>query len=298
MKRLLQIRSLMGMLAAGLVLTAVVVVAQQVSGPESYRFVYLNPHVGQEATQQVDFDVDLNMAITQSGQSISSSRRKIRRTQTRTVTVTETALGQVSKARVTFHRFEEAIIENSQQPVTVRGPVATKTYTIARTGGKLVVTGQDGKTPPPGELAIVLASMGTIGEKNPLAGFLNDRRIAIGQTVRLPRKLAENLLGFAGAFGKPTEFSMKLISVRAIDGVDCAEFQTHIKAQAEGEAGQTMNMTGRFLLQVATCRAVLAEFSGPVAYSEKRGPAGGQYSVSVDGRLDVAIKTQYASRRR
>ena len=139
--------------------------------------------------------------------------------------------------------------------------------------------------------------MGTIGEKNPLAGFLHDKQIAIGQTVRLPEKVARQLLGFVESLGKATQFDMKLIGVREIDGIQRAEFETLIKASTGSDDSQSMNMTGRFVLQVDTCRMLAAEFHGPVSSSEKRGPAGGQYTISADGKLDVAIKTQYGTAR-
>ena len=126
MKRLLRIRPLMGMLVGALVLTAVVVVAQQDGTPRSYRFAYLGPQAGQEATQSVTFDVDLNMAITQSGQSISSSHRKINRTQVRTVKVDKVTGGHVSKAQVTFHRSEESMTEGGKPPIKRQQPVVKK----------------------------------------------------------------------------------------------------------------------------------------------------------------------------
>lgn len=264
---------------------------------DSCRFTHRTPQVGEQRTQAVRFAMDMVLTTRQQGQVVGSSEQTVHRRQNRRLTILESTPGRVSKVKVTYDVAEQAVAQKGEPNVTVPQPVAGKTYIVARVDGELIVTDEQGRTPPPDELALVAAGMDAIGQANPLAQFLHGRSIAVGATVRLPNELAADLLGVGGAVGKVTRFELRLNEIRPVDGMPCAVFQTRIDAERTAGDGMAMQMQGLLVIEVDTCRTVAIDFSGPASMTETRGPADFPFTVTGQGTLKVAIETRPAKRR-
>ncbi len=284
--------------AAAIVILAIVQAAttSTAHAAESYRFTDRAPQVGDQATQGIDFDMKLSMTVHQAGQVIESVDRDMQRKQRRRVTVLEIDGRLVTRAKVYYETSEQMVAEADKPPVSARHPVVGKTYLVSRPGGEhaeLIVTDDQGRVPPPEELAIVQGSMVAIGRPNPWIRFLSGRTLTRGETVRMPNHLAADLLGMGGAVDEVTRFEITLSEVRQVRGTTCAVLQTQIEATSP--LGNSVNMLigGHFLVEMETCRTLAAELTGDVAISEVYGPAGGQFTVDGKGNMRVAIEAEY-----
>ena len=284
--------------AAALVALAIVQAAttSTACAAESYRFNDRAPQVGDQATQGIDFDLKLSMTVHQSGQVIESVHRDMQRKQRRRVTVLEINGRRVTRAKVYYEKSEQTLVEVDKPPVLARHPVVGKTYLVSRPGGErgeLVITDEQGRVPPPEELAIVQGSMVAIGRPNPWIRFLSGRTLTQGETVRMPNHLAADLLGMGGTVDEVTRFEITLSEVRQVGGATCAVLQTQIESKSPLGSGVNMRIGGHFLVEMDTCRTLAAELTGDVAISEVHGPAGGQFAVDGKGNMRVVIEAEY-----
>jgi len=274
----------------------------QLSYAETCRFTYQPSRVGDEALQTIHTHLKLTVTMHQAGQTIDSLKQDIDSKQKRRLTVLSRNQQRVLSARVVFLTCEQETNTNGQADPLVEDPVVGKTYVVARPHQQLIVTYEDGREPPEEEVKIVRANVDGIGRPNSLARFFDGRTMAVGESVKLPSELASELIGFAESIGKITRFEMKLVGIRQIEP---AESDTAQKRNRRGavldvsiEAGQPetdgmkMRIRGQVLMEVDTCRTHTAEFSGPVAVIEHRGPPGYQFTVSGHGQLHVAIRSE------
>jgi len=261
----------------------------------SYRFAYRPPQVGDRAVQDVHFEMNLIVTLIQSGQIVHTNDRGIQRMQRRTITVLDVEGGRVTRAKVAFARSEQSASNGSKRTTPEEHPVAGKAYLVTREpNGRLQVTDLQGSQPSAEERALVARAMDALGRRNPLALFFNQRTVAVGQTVSLPKDLANDLIGFREAVGEVSRFDMKLVAARVSDGGTCVVFDTRIDAGSPLEDGRTLAMRGQFLLEVDTCHAAAIELSCPVAVTETRGPEGGRFTVEGQGTLQVSMRSRRA----
>ena len=265
---------------------------------DSFRFTYRPPQVHDQATQAMNFGLDLSIAVRKNEQLIQAADRRIQQTQRRTVTVLETDEKRVLSALLHFHESERSISDGVQPAPSSKQAVAGKTYLVQLKGEELMITYQAGGIPSPEELAVVQQVMETLGRPNPLGLFFHQRTVKRGERLRIPNHLANDLLGFNDAVGDVTGFELTLRDVRLRDGHRCAVLDTRIDAASPLGSNLTMRMQGQLWLELDTCRALAAEFTGPVALSDLQNSPDGPLTVRGKGQLKVAISAHYGRAKR
>ena len=241
--------------------------------------------------------MDLKVTIRQAGQLVDSSSRTIKRRLSRSVTVLEVARDRVLSAKVKFDVAKHTSSEVNRPTRSVEQAVTGRTYVVTREKDELTVIDDQGKTPSAEELAIVKASMDSVGRANPLAEFFNRRTIAVGQTVKLPSKLAKSLFSADETVGEVTRFDMTLKGVSRKTGGACAQFDTVIDTKAKGPAQPITRRTGQLEIELETCRTVALDFSTPVTFTETRGPKRFPFIVTGKGTMTMAIRTRHGVRK-
>jgi hypothetical protein len=274
----------------------------QPSNAETCRFTYQPSRVGDEALQTIHTRLKLTVTMHQAGQTIDSLKQDIDRKQKRRMTVLSRNQHRVLSAKVVFLTCEQKTNTNGQADPSVEDPVVGKTYVVARPEQQLIVTYEDGSLPPEEERRIVRTNVDGIGRPNSLARFFDGRTMVVGESIKLPSELASELIGFAESIGKVTQFEMKLVSIGQIEPAQSdadqkrnprgAVLDVSIDAGQPEDDGMKMRIRGQVLMEIDTCRTHTAEFSGPVAVIEHRGPPGFQFTVSGHGKLHVAIRSE------
>jgi len=274
--------------------------ANRAMGDPTVRFAQLPTQVGDRVGQEIRVELNLDTAITQSGQLAHRSRHRIHRRQDRGIEVLEVAAGQAHRACVTYLTSRQVRQESQAHPEqaeeqTISQPVEGKSYFVTRQGQQLLVTDREGSIPPLDQYQIVLANMQTLGQPNPLARFLLGHTFTRGERIVLPQSLAEQLLGLSEPFGKVRRFELKLVGSDQVDGQPCALFTASIAAEAleRGEIG--LNITGRLVIQMATCRTIAAELTGPVEMVSEENTEHGSFQYRATGDMRLSIHSTYAS---
>jgi hypothetical protein len=266
--------------------------AQAVIG-SSHHFTFAAPVAGRTVEQDVTFALGLKETTVQGKSTVQDVESKLTRRQVRSLTVLAASEGRITKARVTYKTAEQEVGQKRAGEALAMKPIpqanAGKTYLISREKpeDELSITDESGKAPPDDERKLVLSSMDAIGRPNPIGKFLHDRVLRVGQTVEVPNDLANELLGLDGAVGKVTKFEMAFTRASNRGGILCGEFETRIDLQSDGPAGQSTRFRGRMIVEVNTCRAIEAEFAGPVSFVENHGTAGAGFQVFSVGTLRV-----------
>jgi hypothetical protein len=256
-------------------------------------FTHREPQVGDRATQEVCFEMNLLVSLRQHHQTVHTTDHGIHRRQCRTVDALEVERGCVTRAAVSFAVCEESVAETGRPRTRVEQPVVGKSYLVRRIGqGPLQVTDLEGRHAPAEEHAVVARAMDAIGRRNPLARFFDQRRISVGQTVAVPIELANELLGCPEALGAVARFEMTLEGFRADDRTVYAVFDTAIEAASPLGDGRRLDLRGKFLLEPETCRIAAIELACPVELTETRGPEGGRFELHGKGTLQVSMRSQ------
>lgn len=245
--------------------------------------------VGDRVSQQVAIHLDMKTKVVQSGQIAHQDHTTLQRRQRRLIEVTEVAEGRVRRARVSFS-YARSQSPESQEPDQLKAQVVEgKSYLVERRGKSLLVTDMQGAIPTQKEFEIVLSSVQTLGLPNPLAEFLVQRAIHVGDRFAVPKELAERIMGFDDQLGQVQKFELALQSLQTIEGETCALFETTIVIRGDQSNPLQVNIEGQVLIQTATCRTVEAKLTGPLhmtAIEES-------YEFSAEGGLEMAIRSQY-----
>ncbi|MEO2048878.1 MAG: hypothetical protein ABGX16_20160 [Pirellulales bacterium] len=281
------------------------------------QFSQLPAQVGDRVGQELYVELNLNTTITQSRQVAHQSRHAIQRRQDRGIEILEVTMGRAHRAHVTYIKSGQVRLEQKPNPKQTAGqdpeqtagqdpeqaagqalpsPVEGKSYFVARQGQQLLVTDQEGNIPPWDQYQIVLENMQTLGQPNPLARFLLGRKFTQGERIVLPQNLAEQLLGLNEPLGKVQHFELELSGTELIDGQSCALFTATIAAQAleYGEIG--LNITGKLVIQMATCRTIAAELTGPIHMAAEEKTGQGSFLYKAAGDMRLSIHSTYASK--
>lgn len=267
---------------------------QPIAGQQAITFSKRSAVVGDQVEQNIAVDLQLKTAARQGQQVIEEATTTLQRDHQRVVTTTD-APGGRSQAATVAYRKANRIVNGGK---TENEPVVGKTYHCSREGKELKVTAKDGSLPPIEEFQIVAQNMETLGVENPLTKFFHGRTVRIGEEIDLPVELAARILGFEDQLGHATRFVLTLSEVREIDGRRCAVFKTRIEASSAESGQMGLLVEGPLVMQVDACRAVSAEFTGPIGMSETRGiPGGPTMQITGTGRLKVAIRTRYRDAR-
>lgn len=289
----------------GVVLFVVVVSDKTITAERDARIVTATPHLdngvrffyrpgqtGDQATQHVQFTLKLNTRIEQAGRIISAAQKEIKREQRRRLKVLNSAASGPTTAAVTYELAEQTVVEQGGSVQAKRQAVMGKTYVVRREANELVITDEAGRVPAAEELQIVEANMEALGRPNPIGLFLHQRTITPGERLQLPAELATDLIGMRGAesVGDVRRFRMTLLGTSRQGTKTCAVFDVHIDATANEGSKLNMQITGRLLIEIDTCRATSAHMSGPVFLRENHGPNDAEYSLSGQGTLTVAMR--------
>jgi hypothetical protein len=255
---------------------------------------------GDQSRQSLNCDLDLTMSIRQSGQIVQSQQQLVQRQQDRQLTILQASPdGAPQQAQVKYENSTVSLRSAEQPPQVSRQPVTGKTYRVTRQADELEIVYPDGSAPPDEERLIVRENMDTFGLPNPIATFFDGKPVRVGQTLKLPKELARDLLGFAATGNSVSQFSLKLIEVRPAEHrgqSPQAIFGITLKAEDPEQSGVAMTLTGQMAMEVETCRTLAVSLSGPVEASEMHGPAAGQYELHSQGKIEVAVRADYVSR--
>jgi hypothetical protein len=261
-------------------------------------FIYRQPQVGDQGTQDVQFEMNVVVTFQQSGQVISTGDRSILRRQRRTMTALDVKDLRVTRAKVAFAESEAVVMENGKATVRTRQPVAGKTYHVSRQSNEeLLVTDERGNPASAEELAIVRSAADAVGRQNPWGQVLHQRTITIGNTLKVPPDIANTLLGFEETLGEVRRFEMKLVDVPSVDGTTHGVFDTVIETDSPLAGGKALTMHGQFVIDAATCRTNSVQLVCPLDLSETRGPQGGRFTVTGKGTLQVSMQSLRSTRK-
>ena len=258
------------------------------------RFLQVPAAVGDRVTQQVAMELNLQTAIIQAEQIAQQQDTVMKRGQRRDVEVLEVSEGKVRRARVSFPHSRHQLPEHGDDTSRQIQPVEGKTYELTREGTQLQVKYTDGTIPPQDEFEIVFNSMHSLGMPNPLASFLLDRTFHVGQTIQLPKKVAETMLGLGPELGQISKFELTLTKLEPHSGFQCGVFEANIQ-MGEGTSGAvSLEAKGPVIIRLDTCRTVLADFSGPLRMNSVEQTPQGSYQHVAEGKLRVAVRSDYA----
>jgi hypothetical protein len=270
---------------------------------QTVRFGHRTARVGDEVEQTVSLEMRLATSLRRGNELIEKNQTLVRSAQRRVVTTT--AVDQDRPAAVLV-RYLEATKQLSasdlaEPPTPTLQPVQGKAYRCSRSPGdgeSLVIADENGQTPPPEEYEIVAQNMEMVGRENPLARFLAGRSIAVGETVNLPKDLADQLFNPGDRFGEVTRFDLLLEKAETQDGTPCAVFLARVEAASNDSSQMRMQMEGPLVMQIDTCRAVQLSLSGPIGMSETRGSYSTAYQLIGTGQLKTSIESAYRDAKR
>jgi hypothetical protein len=265
-----------------------------VAPPRTGQLVAFAPattNVGERVLQRVGMELNLKTVIKQDGKVAHDGTTSLRRRQERTIEVLEVVEGRARKAKVTYTLSRVMSPENNEPTAEITQPVEGKTYLITREGERLLVTESDGSIPTQQEFELVVNSMDTFGQPNPLAEFLLSRQIRVGESVEIPQHIAGVMMGL-DSLGDVQKFELLLSEVKTINGKECAVFVATILAQGKPENPLKVEAGGNVVIELATCRTLEATLTGPLALQS----IDQKTEYSATGDLLLAIRSQYSAK--
>lgn len=257
------------------------------------RFSQQPAKVGDQVTQQVAMELQLQTSIVQQGQLAQQQDTTMRRGQRREIEVLKVKQGRVVRARVKFPHSRHLLPDGGSEQDEEIQPVEGKTYVLTRQGERLEVRYLDGTIPPKEEFEIVFGSMQSLGKPNPLAKFLLERDFQLGETLQLPQEIAGRMLGLGDDFGEVTRFDLTLAEIKEISGHQCAEFTANIHMGSGPGSSVSLEATGPVIIRLDTSRTVLADFTGPLRMNSLEQTPQGSYQHQAEGSLRVAVRSDY-----
>ena len=278
------------------------------AAPQSIRFDRQTPHVGDQVEQDIMLEMRLATALRKNNELSEKTELRMRNLQRRLVTTTEIVDGRTQAVLVRYpaatkqHGVGAEARKSFDAPATPQTeppaaqPVQGKAYRCHREpgdDGKLIITDEAGLIPPLEEYEIVAQGMDMVGRANPLADFLADQTVAVGQTLTLPPEVADRLFGIHDRFGDITRFDLTLQEVRPENGAACAVFLASIDAASSDSSQMRMQVEGPLVIEIGTCRAVHTKLFGPIGMTESRGTYSTAYQLISTGQLAMTIDAQY-----
>jgi hypothetical protein len=181
--------------------------------------------------------------------------------------------------------------ENPDAANEVAQVVEGKSYLIARNGTTLVVTDSEGAIPTQQEFEIVVNSMESFGQPNPLATFLLTREIRLGDRLEVPLDIASKMMGF-DSLGEVQQFELHLTEVKEINRKQCAVFAATIAALGKPDNPLNVQAQGKVVIEIATCRTLEATLTGPLSLQT----TDHNTEYNATGDLLLAIRSQYSAK--
>lgn len=257
------------------------------------------PQVGDQLEQNLLVTLRLDTMVRQNSQVLEQAKTVLRRQQRRVVTTTHVNQGRAVAVLVRYVEATKEIASGDAdgklgETTLAAQPVQGKAYRVRRDGEALRITDDAGAVPPLDEYEIVALNMESLGRPNPLADFLAGQTLTVGQRIALPNEVAEKLMGLGGEMGQVTRFELTLLNVAKINGRDCAVFQATIEAASIDSSQMRLAVEGSLAIEIDTCRAIDADFSGPIGMSETRGSLTETYQMTGTGKMAVRISSKYS----
>ena len=286
-------------LAVSAVAACILAASAMAAAPQALQFSRRAPQLGDQVEQSLSVEMQLDSVVRQGSQVVEQVKTAIGRRQHRTVTTTEVVNGMPIAALVRYRDATKSLAagtsaadlrEMHQSPQ----PVAGKAYRCRREGDDLRITDEAGHIPPLDEYHIVAQNMESLGRPNPLAEFLAGRTVQVGERLAVPHEVAEKLLGLGNTLGEVSRFDLLLVDVREQDGAACGVFQAGIEAASTDSSQMRLAVDGQLVIQADTCRAVEANFAGPIGMSETRGSLTATYQMTGTGRMAIRIAAAYS----
>ena len=277
------------------------------------RFELRPPRVGDQVEQTMMLEMRLATSVRQADQLLDKNEMRMRNTQHRLVTTTEIVDGRTMAVLVRYPlaNKQHAVGEDAKKPLPEAAaanspppaaqPVQGKAYRCRRETGddaKLIITDEQGNMPPLEEFEIVAQGMEMVGRPNPLAAFLAGRTVAVGETLSLPKEVADRLFGISERFGDVSRFDLTLQDVRTENGSACAAFLASIDAASSDSSQMRLQVEGPLVIEIDTCRAVRTKLAGPIAMTESRGTYSTAYQLISTGQLTMAIDAAHRDAQR
>lgn len=247
-------------------------------------------HVNDATHQATEMVLAAERSIRHQNQIVATSQQKMHRSQDRVVTILKTAEGKPIQARIDYGDSTTRVEASEQRNVKVIQPIAHKTYFVTRDGDQLLFANETGKQITEEEDKLLQQQFQNFGKPNPLAEFLDGKRISIGQSIDVPEDVARELLGLTGHDGKTDRLSLRLVDRKAVAESECGVFETILRTSSD-ETSMSLLMKGQIVVDPATCQTKAIRLQGPVAISETRGPTEGRFVVSTNGSLQVNLKS-------
>ncbi len=247
--------------------------------------------VGERVAQRVGMELNLHTVIKQSGQVAHDGNTALRRRQERTIEVLDVVENRARKAKVTYRLSRLMSTENLEAANETTQAVEGKSYLITRDGSNLMVTDIEGAIPTQQEFEIVVNSMESFGQPNPLATFLLTREIRVGDRLEVPLDVASKMMGF-DSLGEVQRFELHLTEVKEINGKQCAVFAATIAALGKPDNPLNVQAQGNVVIEIATCRTLEATLTGPLSLQTT--DQNTEYTATGD--LLLAIRSQYSAK--
>lgn len=268
------------------------------SARQTVRFGRQAPQVGDQVEQDLAIGMQLDTLVRQKQEVVQRAKTALRRHQHRVVTTTEVEGGMTTAVLVRYADATKELANGTAagklgESQLAMQPVHGKAYRVRREGESLEIVDEQGAVPPLDEFEIVALNMESLGKSNPLADFLAGKTLTIGQQLTLPNEVAEKLMGLGGEMGSVTKFELTLEKTATVRGATCAEFQGSVEAASSDSSQLRLEVAGTLVIEIDTCRAVEADFTGPICMSETRGSLTNTYQTLGTGKMSVHIASQY-----
>jgi hypothetical protein len=271
--------------------------------PKTIQFNRRPARVGDNVDQTLSLEVRLATSVRKGNEVVEKSQNDVCNKQRRSITTTGVTAGRTSAVRVTYFEVTKEVSGLANEAIDQA--VAGKTYLCRRDigesasdEGQLIVTDEQGKLPSLEEYEIVAANMEMVGRPNPLAEFLAGRAFKTGQTIPLPKNIANQVFNLGEQFGDVTRFELTLENVHAQDGVTCAAFTARVEASSSGSSQMGIQVEGPFVVETDTCRVVKVNLIGPIGMSDSRGSYSTAYQIIGTGQLQVSISSTFQDAKR
>jgi hypothetical protein len=254
--------------------------------------------VGDEVEHTVSLATRLKTSLRQGNELVGKHQLLVLTNQQRRVTSAEVHQDRVIAVEVQFLVATKQITAPHLRPQPTSGaqPVQGKTYRCRRAGGensKLIVTDLNGQTPPSDECEIVAQTMDMVGRPNPLAKFLTGRKVAVGDTIELPKEVANQIFNLGDRSCEVTRFELTLEKVDNHTGAHWATFLARVDAASNDSSQLRLQVEGPLVIDSETCRAVRLALTGPIGMSETRGSYSTAYQLLGTGQLEMSIDSVY-----
>ncbi len=133
--------------------------------------------------------------------------------------------------------------------------------------------------------------MDSVGHSNQLGRFLHGKTVNVGETLKLPKEMAADLLGMREANGDAQRVELTLKGIRQEPDRRVADFEALVIVKMG--TGGMLNVRGDLQLDVNTCHITAADFSGPVSSQDQQASAGDKMEVLTDGTLKASVRSHY-----